>query len=155
MSRAGLNSRAEEKAAMENLGPYVRRMLREKGLTLSDVTRRAGGEISRGYVCEISRGHLSSPTVRKLQALARGLDVAEDEIFAVARGAPDTDHVFVEARFARLAARFAALTLDDQREVGVLLEALEREVDRRQTSPTGVMWRPIFVRSIASSEGRT
>ena len=117
----------------ESLDQYVSRMLREKGLTFADVHRRAGGEISKGYVCDISNGGTASLTVRKLQALARGLDVPEDEIFAVARGVPPADLAgFAAGRFATLYARYRELGEEDRREVGVLLEAVARDIEWRR-----------------------
>ena len=120
----------------ESLDQYVSRVLREKGLTFADVHRRAGGEISKGYVCDISNGATASLTVRKLQALARGLDVPEEEIFAVARGAPPPDL----AGFAALYARFRELGEEDRREVGVLLEAVARDIEWRRRRHAPERW---------------
>ena len=60
----------------EGLDNFVRRILREKQLTLSEVERRAEGQISDSYVCGISTGSIRNLTVDKLKALARGLVVA-------------------------------------------------------------------------------
>ena len=116
----------------ETLDAYVRRALRVKGLTLNEVAQRAGGEISRGYISEISRGNYTSLTVRKLQALARGLDVPEDELFAIARGAQYDRLDFAESRFAVLFARYCELPAEDQREVAIIIDAVAREIDRRR-----------------------
>lgn len=116
----------------ETLDTYVRRVLRIKGLTLGEVAARSGGEISRAYICDISRGQTLSLTVRKLQALARGLDVPEEEIFAVARGAIRDNREFADSRFALLAARYRELPHEDQREIAILLDAVAREIERRR-----------------------
>jgi transcriptional regulator with XRE-family HTH domain len=116
----------------ENLEQYVRRILQEKGLTFADVHRRAGGEISKGYVCDISHGSTASLTVRKLQALARGLDVPEDDLFAIARGVAADENGFSASRFATIFARYRELPEADRREVEVLLEALAREIEWRR-----------------------
>ncbi|MFY9611199.1 MAG: helix-turn-helix transcriptional regulator [Blastocatellia bacterium] len=76
MSKQGTNSLAE----------FVARVLKEKRLTLQDVQVMSGWTITSAYVGSIIRGIASNPSVEKLQALARGLGVDEDEIFRVARG---------------------------------------------------------------------
>jgi transcriptional regulator with XRE-family HTH domain len=48
----------------------------------------SGNAITEGYVRSITRGAASNPSVKKLQALAAGLGVEEEEIFRVARGLP-------------------------------------------------------------------
>lgn len=72
----------------EKLADYVRRVRREKGLSTSDVQQRSGGGISDAYITRIENEQSLNISVSKLQALARGLGVSEDEIFAVARGTP-------------------------------------------------------------------
>jgi transcriptional regulator with XRE-family HTH domain len=60
----------------------------EKGFSLLDVQRHSRNQIAGSYVSRIENG-IADPegvTPKKLQALAKGLQVSEDEIFAVARG---------------------------------------------------------------------
>ncbi|HXG63966.1 MAG TPA: helix-turn-helix transcriptional regulator [Blastocatellia bacterium] len=64
----------------------MRRILREKGLSLRDVQRLSGGAITQSYVSHIVQGTYSNLTVEKLKALALGIGVDEDELFRVARG---------------------------------------------------------------------
>src|SRR5919107_5307455 len=71
----------------ENLSDFVRRVRGEKGLSTLDVERNSGNRITDGYVSQIENGYVKNVSPEKLQALARGLAVSEDEIFAVARGA--------------------------------------------------------------------
>ena len=116
----------------ENLAQYVRRVLREKGLTVADAERRAGGEISKAYICDISNGKFRSVTVQKLQALARALAVPEDEVFAVARGLNSPTHpAFAESEFSLACQKYQNLSPGDQEAVRILLDALLREMDRR------------------------
>lgn len=70
----------------ETLAQYVTRILKEKGLTPQEVKELSGGKITDGYVRGITGGKAKNPSVLKLKALARGLDVDEDELFNVARG---------------------------------------------------------------------
>lgn len=76
------------RAELEDLADFVRRTRHEKNLSLRAVEENSGGAISKGYVGQIENravlGH--SVTPQKLSALSKGLQVSEDEIFAVARG---------------------------------------------------------------------
>jgi transcriptional regulator with XRE-family HTH domain len=71
----------------ENLSDFVRRVRSEKGLSTLDVERNSSNRITDGYVSQIENGYVKNVSPEKLQALAKGLAVSEDEIFAVARGA--------------------------------------------------------------------
>ena len=71
-----------------DLKSYVKRILKQKRMTLRDVQLRSGGGITQAYVGAIVQGIHSNPTVEKLKALARGLGVDEDELFRAARGIP-------------------------------------------------------------------
>jgi len=117
----------------ESLEQYVRRILKEKGLTYADVAERSQEAISDSYIGNIVAGSIGSLTVAKLKALARGLDVSEDEIFAAARGNSPADlRHFQKSRFATLFDRYKKLSGEDQKEMLVLLEAVEHEIERRQ-----------------------
>jgi transcriptional regulator with XRE-family HTH domain len=74
----------------EKLGDYVRRIRLDKGFSTTDVERnsRSGGAqgISDAYVTRIENGYVTNVSPAKLRALAKGLQVTEDEIFAVERG---------------------------------------------------------------------
>jgi transcriptional regulator with XRE-family HTH domain len=117
----------------ESLDRYVRRVLKEKGLSYADVEARSQGAISDSYIGNIVANSVGSVTVAKLKALARGLDVSEDEIFAVARGNSPADlRDFQKSRFATLFEKHKRLSGEDQREILILLEAVEHEIERRQ-----------------------
>jgi transcriptional regulator with XRE-family HTH domain len=62
--------------------------MEEKQLSSRDVEARSQGKIADAYVLKIKKGITTNPTVSKLQALAVGLGVSEDEIFKIARGLP-------------------------------------------------------------------
>lgn len=74
------------KQGTNGLAVYVARVLRDKRITLHDVQVMSGWTITDAYVGSIIRGRARNPSVEKLQALARGLGIEEDEIFRVARG---------------------------------------------------------------------
>lgn len=70
----------------ETLADLVRRVRNEKRLSLREVSLRSGGKIANSHISRIENGESTNPTTEKLQALAKGLGVPEEEIFAVARG---------------------------------------------------------------------
>jgi transcriptional regulator with XRE-family HTH domain len=79
---------AVDREQPEGLADYVRRVRFEKGFSLLAVQRNSRGQIAGSYVSRIENGIADAEgvTPKKLQALAVGLQVPEDEIFAVARG---------------------------------------------------------------------
>lgn len=70
----------------ENLAQYVSRILRDKGLSESDVERQSRKTISQSQVNRIKNGQVTSPGPSILRALARGLQQPNLEVFAVAYG---------------------------------------------------------------------
>lgn len=69
-----------------DLSRYVRRKLQQKKLTLREVERQAGGEITNSYISKILNGSVTNLTVDKIAALARGLGADGREIFDVVYG---------------------------------------------------------------------
>lgn len=78
----------------ENFGDYIRRIRREKNLSLGDVSRRSarfGKCISAAHISRIENNPRLQPTVDRLKALANGLGVPPQELFAHAIGmSPNT-----------------------------------------------------------------
>ena len=70
----------------EPLDAYIRRIRKEKGLSLNDVARNSRGQVSNAYVSQLENGHVLKPSVKKLGALARGIGVPESELLARAGG---------------------------------------------------------------------
>lgn len=129
-------AKAEKKSetSKEDLADYVKRIRREKGLSLKDVVRRSEGRISNGYVSQIENRYYINPTRDKLIALAKGLGVTEDEIFAVARGKSLDEVEAVDAEMALFASRVKKLTPQQRRDFKIawqmandLLDRLEKE----------------------------
>jgi transcriptional regulator with XRE-family HTH domain len=79
---------------METLAEYVSRIIKEKKLKVAEIEKRSG--VADSYITNITRGTSKNPTIEKLKALAKGLDVDEDEIFRVARGVPPKDELTVQ-----------------------------------------------------------
>lgn len=74
----------------ETLSDYVRRVINEKGLNYREVARLSGA-ISHATVGDIVNGIPRNYGTDTLRALAKGLGVPEDELFAAARGKKPKD----------------------------------------------------------------
>lgn len=116
----------------ETLDKYVRRVLKEKELTLSAVERQAGGDISDSYVASITTGNVRNLSLEKLKALARGLGVTEREIFAVACGVPlPIEEDFQKTDFAELFYKYKRLSEEDKKQMQPILAMVNDEMERR------------------------
>ncbi len=112
----------------ENLSDFVRRIRGEKNLSLLSVKRRSGGQIAGSYVSRIENGYTLNVTPKKLRALAKGLGVSEDEIFAMARGSAGLD---MDIELAALLQKYEALPREHRDELRILIKVIDREIDRR------------------------
>lgn len=112
---------------------YVNRIMAESGLTHRAVSLRAqalGHKISGGYVHNIASGQIDNPSIQLVQALAAGLGRPEEEVFLVFRGKQLTED-YKDSLFAALWNEYKALSGADQRELRVVLQMLQREIQRR------------------------
>lgn len=114
---------------------YVNRVLKETGMTHVQVAERAvalGYKISAGYVHNVSRGISDNPSISIMQAFAAGLGRPEDEVDAVFRGKQiQDDSKYKNSFFARLWEEFRELSDADQKELRLILDMLQREIQRR------------------------
>jgi transcriptional regulator with XRE-family HTH domain len=118
----------------ETLADYVRRVREEKGLSLNQVRIRSGYQIANSYISRIENGEVTNVGLDKLRSLAKGLNVSEEEVFAVARGKALNDIESVDAEMALFASRVKKLTPQQRRDFKVawqmandLLDRLEKE----------------------------
>ena len=94
----------------ESLGDFVRRIRREKNLSCADVSRRSGRKgqrrIAGSYVNSIENNLKLGPTADRPTALADGLGIPAEELFArVAGFAPEgesSEEIELLARFREL-----------------------------------------------------
>src|SRR5437667_2078032 len=101
-----------ERYPITSLADYVRRVRNEKNLSLAQVSARSRGQISKTHINRIENGNVTKVSLLKLRALALGLDVAEDDLIAVAQGKlPLIDATKSEAR---LLSYFRQLAADRQ-----------------------------------------
>jgi len=114
----------------ESLEDFVRRVRKEKGLSTPDIERISGGTITDGYVSQIENGYIKNVSPEKLIALAKGLGVSEEEIFAVARQKPlgaDAEDEELQVLFYR----YKTLSKKDKEELKSVWGMVKAEVDRR------------------------
>jgi transcriptional regulator with XRE-family HTH domain len=72
----------------ETLSQFVQTIMRQKGLSIHDVHRRASskGNIAPSYISRITTGKVRNLTVDKVEILAEGLGVDPFEVFAASYG---------------------------------------------------------------------
>lgn len=114
---------------------YVNRIMDQSGMTHGKVAMRAqklGYKLSHGYVHNIARGTVDNPSLALIQALAAGLGRPEDEVIDVFRGKQLQDEAgFKSSWFARLWGEYKELSDADQKDMRIVLEMLQREIQRR------------------------
>lgn len=127
------------KKRTESLSDFVRRVRNERGYSLDKVQQLSLNTINASYVSRIENGQVlqESITAKKLRALAKGLGVSEEEVFAVARGKSLDESETVDAEMALFASRVKKLTPQQKRDFQIAwqmakdyLDRLEREKER-------------------------
>jgi len=122
----------------ESFGQFVTRILNEKKLTLSDVERRTHKAISDSYLSYIIQDKGVNLTLRKLKALAQGLDVPEAMILEAASGIPLVDATKGPgSEFAHVMYKYEHLSDQDKTDLLPMLQTLCREIDRRLSGVNG------------------
>ena len=115
------------------LADYVRRIRNEKNLSLAEVSAKSRGQIGKTHINRIENGIVTRVSLLKLRALARGLDVPEDELIAIAQGkSPRTQ---APANEGELLNYFRQLSPDRQEDVLVMLNALAKRIPANDASP--------------------
>lgn len=114
----------------ETVQEYVTRIIKEKNLSTYDVERNSGGAIKQSYVSKVVNGYLTDLPVSKLQSLALGLKVDEEELIAIARGQKisneDLERIELEAMY-RKGRKLSPARKDTFRRI---LDMVDRELDR-------------------------
>lgn len=64
---------------MESLGPRIRRLRTEQGLSLSELARLSG--VSKGYLSQVERSPQARPSAATLFAVARALGTSVSDLF--------------------------------------------------------------------------
>jgi transcriptional regulator with XRE-family HTH domain len=115
----------------DSLAGFVRNTMEEKNLTLRDVERNSGKTITHSYVNKIKNGISTNPSSSTLRALARGLKVDEEKLFAIARGQnlnseEDVERIELEAMYRKRKNLSPARKEAFRR----ILDMVDRELDR-------------------------
>ena len=115
----------------EALATYVRQKMDEKNLSTYEVERRSGGDITHGSVWNILNQRVTDVKARTLRALAKGLGVSEDELFAVARGKSLNGTEAFDSEISAMFRGLAELSDEDKAELLSTVKMLAAEVQRR------------------------
>ena len=71
---------------MNKLRDYVRSIMKQKGLSVPEISKRSGNKIKTSYIFDILSGKTKYISVDKLNALAKGLDTDGVELYKAASG---------------------------------------------------------------------
>jgi transcriptional regulator with XRE-family HTH domain len=72
----------------ETLSEFLKRVMKQKGLTLRDVEGKCGKKITNSYISRVINGKGKNLTLETIVALASGFGVDPHDIFAAAYGKP-------------------------------------------------------------------
>lgn len=75
-----------------NLASYIKNVLSEKNLSMYEVSKRSGGEISYTYVRQIANGLKKNPNASILRVLARAIQVPYTDLLKAAGYITESDH---------------------------------------------------------------
>jgi transcriptional regulator with XRE-family HTH domain len=118
-----------EKHSITSLADYVRSVRNEKNLSLTQVSSRSHGGIGKTHINRIENGTVVRVSLMKLQALALGLDVPEDDLIAVAQGKPPLNHATQNER--ELLSYFRQLSAAHKEDVLGTVQALTKRVSAK------------------------
>lgn len=121
-----------ERCPITHLADYIRRIRIEKNVSLAQVSARSRGQIGKTHINRIENGTVTRVSLVKLRALARGLDVPEDELIAAAQG--KISGVEPPANEGNLLNYFRQLSTDRQEDVLVMLHALAMRIPGNDAS---------------------
>jgi transcriptional regulator with XRE-family HTH domain len=71
---------ADQTAANQTFGAYLRDLRRARRLTLREVEERSG--VSNSYLSQVENGHISQPSPQMLQKLAEAYEVPYEHLMA-------------------------------------------------------------------------
>lgn len=117
-------------ATQETLAEYLRREIYERGLSYRKVADRSGGLVSHSTVSAIINGDQKKVSTEILSAIAKGMGIPAEEIFAVARGKSPKGIKIQDERFELLSLKFKSLPKSKRAKIEPLVELLERELER-------------------------
>lgn len=105
----------------ETLSGYLKRIRKERDLTLRSVEEKTG--ISNAYVSQVENGKISAPSPSVLNKLARCYDVSYEYLMKLAGHPLPTEKVRLESAF-RISSSFDDLTDEERKRVREYIEFL-------------------------------
>jgi transcriptional regulator with XRE-family HTH domain len=115
----------------EELADYLRQKLNE-GATLRGIEERSEGGITHSYLSKLLSGAASNPSRDKLKAIALGLGVPEDEVFAAAQGRTRSDSEVFNSEIYLMLKGYDELLDTDKTELLPTVRMLSAEIRRRR-----------------------
>ena len=117
-----------------DLADFIAAIRKRKQLTLLDIKQASGGRISENYIHELEQGKNDpeSLSVRKIKALAKGMEESPFTVFARAGGIkPDTP--IKDEGLKELLEGYLSLPAKDREEMRFTIELLRKEVRERRS----------------------
>ena len=114
----------------ETFADYVRRVANEKGLTYREIARRGG--ISSPSISDIVSGKTIQVKASTIAALAKGLGVSEEEVFAAYNGKSLGVPEVFDSEIYVMFRGFDELSDEDKAELLGTIRMLAAEVQRRR-----------------------
>ena len=100
----------------ETLADYLRRVIKEKNLRYRQIAERSGGGVSPSTISDIISGRTKEIKSGTIAAIAKGIGVPEEEVFAVVRGHSTDKNGFSESEFALMYGDVEKLTPQQKRD---------------------------------------
>jgi transcriptional regulator with XRE-family HTH domain len=98
--------------SQELFSDYIRRVMKQKGLTARDVARNCNNKIDSSYVSKFTRGFGKSPSAKVIKALAEGLGVNPHDVFGAITGCQPDDTLSSTSQALELLAIMEQVVLD-------------------------------------------
>ena len=119
------------------LADFIRRTMRDKGLSLRDVEERSRGRISNSYLSKLLSGSSRNPTGDKLAAIADGLGVPLKELHRATGGEPADDDDFRESVLHMLYEKAKKASPEDKRFIDRTIKHLLRDLESSEKDKAG------------------
>ena len=139
MIESAIESEAKKQNGKGNTMPegaglksYLCRLLKENHITLKEIEQRSNQKISVSYLRNIIFDGMTNLTLEKIKALACGLQVSPQEIFAVLEDQSSERRAFKSSLFAALYHKYKSLPTAEKNELLLLIKLVDGEIDRRQ-----------------------
>lgn len=133
----GILAGVDRKQEGEDLADYLRRKLSEdQSLTLRQIEERSGGRITHSYLSKLLNRIVRNPSVAKLEAIADGLGVRKEEVFAAAGETSLSPPGNIAEHVGVLFYGFDDLSEKDKSETLIAIKLLAEGMQGRRTSKT-------------------